>query len=188
MRVMSDSAMTAGMLYRMTVHVSADSYFMNPGDRTGLSGYALSIEPVNSPPGAIWGGPIKFFQESRARLNTAFKKSLSPESAPFIMALITGERGLISKETSNAFNVTGLAHLLHKAGLHFGLLFFFLFQVTRLFIKSLPEKLFSRLTLYAAPSQIAAIVSLPFMVWYLGISPPDFGTVRAFIMVCFVNS
>src|SRR5208283_4326158 len=48
-----------------------------------------------------------------------------------------------------------------------------------------PNKFFSRLTLYMSPSQIAALVSLPFMVWYLGISPPDFGTVRAFIMVCF---
>src|SRR5208283_6114203 len=48
-----------------------------------------------------------------------------------------------------------------------------------------PNKFFSRLTLYASPSQIAAFVSLPFMVWYLGISPPYFGTVRAFIMVCF---
>ncbi|MGO9015456.1 MAG: ComEC/Rec2 family competence protein [Dissulfurispiraceae bacterium] len=185
MRVTSDSVMTAGMTYRITVHIPADAYFMNPGGRTGLSGYALGIEPVNSPPGAIWERPIGFFQTSRARLNAVFKKSLSPESASFIMALITGERGLITKETNNAFNVTGLAHLLHKAGLHFGLLFLFLFATTRFLIKTLPDKIFSRLTLYASPSQIAAFVSLPFMVWYLGISPPDFGTVRAFIMVCF---
>ncbi|HKN19731.1 MAG TPA: ComEC/Rec2 family competence protein, partial [Dissulfurispiraceae bacterium] len=185
MKVLSSNVMTAGMPYRITVHIPADAYFMNPGSRSGLSGYILGIEPVNSPPGTIWERPIKFFQASRARLNTAFKQSLSQESASFIMALITGERGLISEETSNAFNVTGLAHLLHKAGLHFGLLFLFLFEATRFFIKMLPNKLFSRLTLYASPSQIAALVSLPFMVWYLGISPPDFGTLRAFIMVCF---
>jgi len=184
-RVTSDSAMTAGMAYRIAVRIPADAYFLNPGGRTGLSGYALGIEPVNSPPEAIWERPIKFFQASRARLNTAYKKFLSPEPASFIMALITGERGLITKVTNNAFNVTGLAHLLHKAGLHFGLLFLFLFGTTRFFIKRLPDKIFSRLTLYASPSQIAAFVSLPFMVWYLGISPPDFGTVRAFIMVCF---
>ncbi|HXW69767.1 MAG TPA: ComEC/Rec2 family competence protein, partial [Dissulfurispiraceae bacterium] len=185
MKVLSSSVMTAGMPYRITVHIPADAYFMNPGGRSGLSGYELGIEPVTGPPGAIWELPIKFFQASRARLNTAFKKSLSPESASFIMALITGERGLISKETSDAFNVTGLAHLLHKAGLHFGLLFLFLFEATRFFIKMLPNRFFSRLTLYASPSQIAALVSLPFMVWYLGISPPDFGTLRAFIMICF---
>jgi hypothetical protein len=183
MRVISSSALIAGMRYRITVHVPADAYFMNPGSRTGLSGYALGIGSVNSPPGAIWEGPIKFFQASRARLNTALKRSLSPQSASFIMALITGERGLISKETNDAFNVTGLAHLLHKAGLHFGLLFLFLFEAARFIIKMLPNKFFSRLTLYSSPSQIAALVSLPFMVWYLGISPPDFGTVRAFIMV-----
>lgn len=185
MRVISSSPMTPGLPYLITVHVPADAYFMNPGSRNGLSGYALGIEPVNSPPGAIWERPIKFFQASRAGLNTAFKRYLSPESASFVMALITGERGLVAKETNNAFNVTGLSHLLHKAGLHFGLLFLFLFEATRFFIKMLPDKIFSRLTLYASPSQIAALVSLPFMVWYLGISPPDFGTVRAFIMVCF---
>jgi competence protein ComEC len=185
MRVKSDSAMTAGMPYRITVHVPADAYFMNPGGMTRLSGYALRIEPVSSPSGAIWERPIRFFQASRTRLNTAFKKFLSPGSASFIMALITGERGLITKETTNAFNVTGLTHLLHKAGLHFGLLFLFFFQTTRFFIKKLPTKFFSRLTLYASPSQIAALVSLPFIIWYLGISPPDFGTIRAFIMVCF---
>ena len=183
-RVMSDSAMAAGMPYRITVHVPADAYFMNPGGMTRLSGYALGIEPINNPPGAIWELPVRLFQTSRARLNAVFKKSLSPGSASFIMALITGERGLIAKETSDAFNVTGLAHLLHKAGLHFGLLFLFFFETTRFFIKKLPDKFFSRLTLYASPSQIAALVSLPFIVWYLGISPPDFGTVRAFTMVC----
>src|SRR5208337_2577329 len=71
MRVISSSAMTAGMLYRITVHVPADAYFMNPGGRTALSGYALGIVPVNSPPGAIWERPMKLFQASRARLNTA---------------------------------------------------------------------------------------------------------------------
>ncbi|MBF0559315.1 MAG: DNA internalization-related competence protein ComEC/Rec2 [Nitrospirae bacterium] len=185
MRVIGPCAMTPGMMYRITAHVPADAYFMNPGSRAGLSVFAEVIEPLDSSYGSAAACPTGFFQESRRRLNAAFKKWLSPAASSFVMALITGERGLISKETNNAFNVTGLAHLLHKAGLHFGLLFFFLFGTTRFLVKTLPDKLFTRLTLYASPSQIAAIISLPFMVWYLGISSPDFGTARAFIMVCF---
>ncbi len=180
MRVAGDKAMTPGTTYSVRVRIPADAYFMNPGSSSSIfrvSGYAVQADPVS--------GPIKFFGALRERLNAAIKGSLSPASAPFIMALITGERGLLTKETNNSFSVTGLSHILHKAGLHFGLLLFFFFQSTRFIIKSLPYKLFSVLTLYTSPSQIAALVCLPFMTGYLGISPPDFGTFRAFIMICF---
>ncbi|MBF0505859.1 MAG: ComEC/Rec2 family competence protein [Nitrospirae bacterium] len=177
--------MTPGMPYSVRVRIPADAYFMNPGVRPSVSGYAVQIDPVNGPSGQVWERPVKFFGALRERLNTAIKNSLSPGSAPFIMALITGERGLLTKETNNYFSVTGLSHILHKAGLHFGLLLFFFFQSTRFLVKALPYKLFSVLTLYTSPSQIAALVCLPLMIGYLGISPPDFGTFRAFIMICF---
>ncbi len=185
MRVMSDSVMTAGKAYLITVQIPPDAYFMNPGSKPLLAGFALGIVLVDNSSGQVWARPAKFFGTLRARLNEAFKNSLSPGSAPFIMALITGERGLLTKETNDAFTVTGLSHILHKAGLHFGLLLFFFFGVTCFFIKALPHRVFSRLTIYASPSQIAALVCLPFMICYLGISPPDFGTLRAFIMICF---
>lgn len=184
LRVVSTGAMNPGMTYRIAAHVPADAYFMNPGSRPALSAYAARIEPLNISQSVLWGDST-VFRTWRSRLNTAFNDSLSASTAPFVKALITGERALIPKETDEAFNATGLTHLLHKAGLHFGLLFFFLFGTIRLLIKALPDKFFSRLTLFASPSQVAAVISFPFMVWYLGISPPDFGTVRAFIMACF---
>jgi competence protein ComEC len=99
------------------------------------------------------------------------------------LSIITGERSLLTKETRDAFNVTGLAHILSISGAHFGLLLFILFKLFRFSIKALPYTLFVRLTLYLTPSQIAAILCIPFMIGYLGISDMSTPSIRAFIMI-----
>src|SRR5271169_5438429 len=53
-RVMGDSVMTPGMPYLITVHVPPDAYFMNPGSRSVLAGYALGIVPVDNSSAKVW--------------------------------------------------------------------------------------------------------------------------------------
>ncbi|MBI3592409.1 MAG: DNA internalization-related competence protein ComEC/Rec2, partial [Nitrospirae bacterium] len=97
--------------------------------------------------------------------------------------IITGERSLLTKEMNNAFNVTGLAHILSISGAHFGLLFFFLFKTFRFLINRIPYKALVRLTLYFTPSQVASVLCMPFMIGYLGISTTSFPAIRSFIMI-----
>ncbi len=177
LRLVSNSILGHDRLYLIKARIPRDSYFLNPGGNKNLiSGYADSIEDIGST-------NTGFFEKSRLRLNGFIKHNFSSESAPFLMSIITGERSLLKKETRDAFNATGLAHILSISGAHFGLLLFILFRLFRYLIKMLPYNLLVRLTLYLTPSQIAAILCVPFMIGYLGISDMSIPSIRSFIMI-----
>ncbi len=177
LRLVSNSILGHDRLYLIKARIPKDSYFLNPGGNKNLiSGYADSIEDIGST-------NTGFFEKSRLRLNGFIKHNFSSESASFLMSIITGERSLLKKETRDAFNATGLAHILSISGAHFGLLLFILFRLFRYLIKMLPYNLLVRLTLYLTPSQIAAILCVPFMIGYLGISDMSIPSIRSFIMI-----
>jgi competence protein ComEC len=163
-------------LYTLKIKIPRDSYFLNPSNNVIKAG--ILVEPIE-----IRNFEINFLREKRTELNTFFKNNFSEQSYPFLMSIITGERGFISKELRDYFNKTGLSHILSISGAHFGLLSFILFLIIRSLIRLLPDKVFLKLTLYITPSQIAAIICLPFMIGYLGISNMSIPSVRAFIMI-----
>ncbi len=83
----------------------------------------------------------------------------------------------------DAFNVTGLTHILSISGTHFGLLSVLLFGMVRLIINVLPYRILQRLTMYLTPSQAAALCCLPLMVIYLCLSGASIPAVRSFLMI-----
>jgi competence protein ComEC len=177
LRLISNRVLLSDRIYHIKAQISKDAYSLNPGSNHNLlSGYAVEIRDAGS-------NPNGFFKRLRTRLNKFIKGNFSPESASFLMSIITGERSLLTKETRDAFNVTGLAHILSISGAHFGLLLFFLFGLFRLLVKLLPYNALVRLTLYLTPSQIAAILCIPFMIGYLGISDMSIPSIRSFIMI-----
>ncbi|BCB97238.1 DNA internalization-related competence protein ComEC/Rec2 [Dissulfurispira thermophila] len=164
-------------VYDIKAQIPKDAYSLNPGVAYSLlTGYAIEVKEIGS-------NQTGFFERLRMRLDGFMKGNLSPESASFLMSIITGERSLISKNTRDAFNATGLAHILSISGTHFGLLWLVLFNFFRFFVKILPHNVLVRLTLYITPSQIAAVLSIPFMIAYLGISDMSIPSIRAFIMI-----
>jgi len=158
---------------------SKDGYFMNPGSYNYLPIFhILSSE-------AVGGYEPGFFEKARIKLNNFIRHSLSDASSAFILSIITGERAFLTGEMKNAFNATGLAHILSISGAHFGLLFVILFGFFRILFKYLPYKLLAKLTIYTTPSQIAVLMTAPFLMFYLGISSLSIPSVRAFIMITF---
>ena len=89
----------------------------------------------------------------------------------------------MSDGLKDAFNSTGLAHILSISGTHFGIFSVLLFGLFRLVIKFLPYSLLQRITLYVTPSQGAGALSLPFMLAYLALSGWSIPAVRSFIMI-----
>ncbi len=163
------------------IKVRTYPYYMNPGGFKAMpSGYALEIKEMGE---ADFSSFQQIRQKARSRLNNYIRNNLSGESAPFIMSIVTGERRLLTKDIRDAFNATGLAHILSISGTHFGLLFIILFSLFRFIIKRLPYHILSHLTLYLTPSQIAAIISIPFMIGYLALSAMSVPSIRAFIMI-----
>ncbi len=100
-----------------------------------------------------------------------------------VSAITTGERRYINEELRDAFNSSGLAHILSISGTHFGLFSIFLFGGFRFLIKYLPYRVLQRITIYVTPSQGAAIFTLPFILAYLGLSGASIPAVRSFIMI-----
>lgn len=177
LRVMSRVPLTPDTTYSLSVAIPREGSFLNPGTGGDFPyGYAVAVQEHPERP-ALSFGPV------RAKIGTFIKSSFSPEAAAFLLSIVIGERNLMPKELNNAFNRTGLAHLLSISGAHFGLLFFILFRIFSCAVVRLPHSLLVRLTLYTTPSQIAALLSLPFMAGYLGISSASIPAVRAFIMI-----
>lgn len=179
LRLLSNYTLNHDNLYKLKIKIPRDSYFLNPSSSILLK-TGLFLELIE-----IKNHDISLLREKRNKLNDFFKNNFSDQSYPFLMSIITGERGFISKELRDYFNKTGLAHILSISGSHFGLLSFILFFIIRSLIKVLPDKVLLKITLYLTPSQIAAIICIPFMISYLGISNMSVPSVRAFIMINF---
>ena len=58
-----------------------------------------------------------------------------------------------------------------------------LFGLFVFLIKRVPYQYLQRLTIWLSPSQAAALLSIPFMIMYLGISGSSIPAVRSFIMI-----
>ncbi|RJQ38270.1 MAG: DNA internalization-related competence protein ComEC/Rec2 [Nitrospiraceae bacterium] len=173
----------SGEEYEIAVKLGRDNRKFNPGmiennpERPG----ANLIEVRNSGGGkkSIW--PV--FEDARAGLNRHITDNFNDDSGALISAITTGQRGNMSEGLKDAFNSTGLAHVLSISGTHFGIFSVLLFGLFRLAIKFLPYSLLQRITLYVTPSQGAAALSLPFMFAYLALSGWSIPAVRSFIMI-----
>lgn len=119
----------------------------------------------------------------RDRLNRAITGRFDPETASLVMAVTTGHRASMSYSLKDDFRRSGLAHLLSISGTHFGLLFLLLFGAFRFAVLRLPMGALEKLTVYLTPSQAAALLCLPFLLLYLGISGMRVPTVRSFVMI-----
>lgn len=179
LRLLGNYTLSHNNLYILKIKIPRDPHFLNPSSSIFLK-TGIFIELIE-----IKNHDISPLREKRNKLNDFFKNNFSDQSYPFLMSIITGERGFISKELRDYFNKTGLAHILSISGSHFGLLSFILFFIIRSLIKVLPNKVLLKVTLYLTPSQIAAIISIPFMISYLAISNMSVPSIRAFIMINF---
>lgn len=179
--VISDAEFEIGDAYELTVKTGQDITRLNPGAIKNDTLYANLIDVRDSREGKRHYGAI--FENARARLNKQIEKSFNADSGALILAITTGQRANMSDELRGAFNSTGLAHILSISGTHFGFFSVFLFGVFRFLIKYLPYRALQRITIYITPSQGAAILSLPFMFAYLGLSGGSIPAVRSFIMI-----
>jgi len=163
-------------IYKAIGSVSVDSVYVNPGHYNPT--VALRIEELTKI-GIADKGVIEAIRDI---LNRQIEGLFSRESSAFIRTIVTGSRSDMPQEIAEAFNRTGLAHILSISGAHFGLLMASVFWTVRLFISLLPERLLIRLTLYVSPNTIAALLTMPVVTAYLLLSSMSHPALRAFIM------
>ncbi|MBA4372062.1 MAG: DNA internalization-related competence protein ComEC/Rec2 [Thermodesulfovibrio sp.] len=167
--------------YEILLRTGKDRSKMNPGGSQLIRPYGtlLSADQTGEPPFTVSAR----FDAYRDRLNRYLLNSFSPDSASLIISITTGKTEYLSDGLKNAFNATGLTHILSISGSHFGLFSVLLFGIFTFLIKRLPYAALVRLTVYTTPSEVAAVLTIPFMLFYLGLSGGSPPAVRSFVMI-----
>lgn len=155
---------------------------INPGAKrmttkvTGYIKYAYSTEKPD-----FFEYP---FERIREQISKALDDNLDKTTAGFLKAITIGSRKSLDISTKESFQKTGLFHLLSISGTHFAIMQLVLYFLTMQFIVyCFPHKSMEHLSIFISPKQIAAILSFPFLLFYLMISGLNYPTVRAFIFV-----
>ncbi len=176
-----DREVTYNYSYKLFLKTVRDRTRRNPGGFKTAKIYASVISFSEGKP--VSRSLTDIFNGYRNSLNNYALKRFSPDTAGFISAITTGERSYISRTVREAFNNSGLAHMLSISGTHFGLFSIMLFSVSIYAIRRLPYRLLQNVTVYLTPAQLSAIVCIPFMLFYIGISGGNPPAIRSFIMI-----
>ncbi len=179
--ILSDREFIPGAECKMTVKFLGDRTRLNPGNLTSKEVYARLLELNKTESKRL--SFCTEIQKLRYRLNKYIQANFEKDSSAFISAITTGQRASIDEDLRNAFNKTGLAHILSISGTHFGLFSVFLFGIFRFLMNVFPYRILQRITIFLTHSQTAALLCLPFMLAYLGLSGGNIPAVRSFIMV-----
>jgi len=148
--------------------------------RLGAAGYATSgIAPLANPPPTpfdlrIW----TVIDALRAHVSDRVRMALPGETGAIAVALITGERGGIPQDVTDAMRDSGLAHVLAISGLHMVIMAGTVFWLVRSLLALIPS-----LALRLAIKKWAAAVALLAAAFYLVLSGAAVPTVRAWIMM-----
>ena len=179
-KLRTDAEFDPEEIYELLVETGKDRTRLNPGGGAGASLSARLIGIMGQEDGTSVFGDI--FERRRASLHNYIMGRFGKANADLISAVTIGEVHF-DEDLKNAFNATGLAHILSISGTHFGLLSVVMFTFFLFLIKRLPYSVFQRLTLYLSPQQVAAMLCFPVMILYLGISGGSIPAVRSFVMI-----
>jgi competence protein ComEC len=168
-------------LYDLVLETDRDRSRLNPGQqrKARLFGRVISADISGKEATSLFN----FVQKKRSSLDQYLSGRFTGDPAGLISAITTGNKAFLSDELRGAFNAAGLAHILSISGTHFGLFSVMLFGTFAVLLRKIPYSFLQRLTLYVSPRQTAALMTLPFMILYLGISGGSIPAVRSFIMI-----
>ena len=134
-----------------------------------LSGISGLIQGIELPASAIEDVALGFcirMQEAIARIPFS-----SPDTGSLIQALLTGERGSLTRDITEAFRDSGASHILALSGLHLGIIYGILHRVLSLFGNSVHARYLR---------SVIIIISCGFYTIATGAGP---SIVRAFLFI-----
>jgi competence protein ComEC len=150
------------------------AYFKRLGGIGFAYGGARFIDPVEAAGGGDWGLALGRLRQA---VTGRLRAGLDGEAGDVAAALLTGERGAISKQTLAAIRDAGLAHLLAISGLHMGL-----FAGVVFFAMRAALALWEPVALRHNIKKWAALAALGGMTFYLFLSGATIPTQRAYMM------
>ncbi len=180
--VLSGRAFEVGQSRVLLARLVAPRRKLNPGTRRSEPFAFLEDAGPYVDNRGIFMTPRVTVNRLRARLDREIERLFPPEEAALVAAVTTSGRLPGAKEIREDFRRSGLAHLFSISGTHFGFFALVLFGLFKFFVTLLPRLTLERLTEYLTPSEVAALLTFPFMLGYLFLSGARVPPVRAFIM------
>lgn len=166
-------------LYTISARLSPEKGYKNPGSFRDNRVRLQLLKVIGFEEA---GNPLsRWINKKRIGLTEYLRSHF--RNGGFLASIITGDRSGCGEKTKESFRRTGLAHIISISGTHFGLLSTFVFFTIRSLIRLLPLFIIRRLTIYLSPSQISALLALPFLILYLLISGGSIPAIRSFIMI-----
>jgi len=119
----------------------------------------------------------------RNQVRQAAISTLEQPARGVFLGMIVGEQSDIPVHVRDAFMATGTVHIISISGSHLGLLAVFSFFVVRGIIRRLPTQWLEKLSCVLTATQLAALVTVPMVIFYTLISGAHVATVRSLIMI-----
>ncbi|MDH4099186.1 MAG: DNA internalization-related competence protein ComEC/Rec2 [Nitrospirota bacterium] len=126
---------------------------------------------------------MRSISEWRDRIRSDAGRSLSGPGRAVFIAMTIGDERFVNDPIRDAFMVSGTTHILSISGSHVGLIAFLLYNMVRLSFRLLPAPWLLRATLYVNPSRVAALATIPIVIFYTLLAGAETPTVRSAIMV-----
>lgn len=161
-----------GLAYKGAYDFERQNYF----NQIGGVGFALSKpQLLERPTGLKWSHQVETI---RSVVTDKIYGALPGETGGIAAALITGHKEKIPEATYEAYRNAGLAHLLAISGLHFGLIFGFIFFTIRFLLVLIPG-----FALRYPIKKWAILVALLGAFCYSVLAGGSVPTLRSFIML-----
>jgi competence protein ComEC len=146
----------------------------------GATGYALSAPAIeeHGAEASLRGRFSDWLERLRQSIGERIAAAVPGDAGAIATSLITGERGGISEETTDAFRDSGLLHILSISGLHMVIMAGAVFASVRILLAAVPV-----IALRYPTKKWAAAAALAAAWAYLLLSGSSIATVRAFVMI-----
>jgi len=126
---------------------------------------------------------LRRIYQLRKNISENIERVTSGTESHLMQAILLGERQKLSKHIKSTFSEAGLAHLLSISGLHLTILAMAAFFFLKFIFHLLPDKWFEILTWFGKPINLAALSSIPFIIFYTLLTGNKISTIRASIMI-----
>ncbi len=179
--------MAIGSVVRMTARLGPSPGPITPGGYDfsrhaffmGIAAEGFVVSEIDLLSGLpARGGLLSGIEEIRLSVADIIREQLPGESGTVAVAILVGYKHFLSRETSDAFRHTGLAHLMAISGLHVGLVAAAAFFVLELIVSAIPA-----IALRWAPRKPAAVAAWFVAGSYVVLSGTGVSTLRAYLMV-----
>jgi len=144
---------------------------------------AEGVQVLSRNPKGWWESGWHQIDVWRDQVRQAALSTLDGAALGLFLGMIVGEQSYLTDEVRDPFMATGTVHILSISGSHLGLLALLSFGVVQGLVRRLPGPWLERMSCRMTSQQLAALTTIPLVLFYTAISGTHVATVRSLLMI-----